>query len=334
MPKNTTVPSRRIVSAAKSGDRQTARRAMDTTHASLRAETAALKREEAVLRAREKKAVPAYLKGLARAGADLARLPIGVGLVSREDRARSVARRSHSRATATTSFTVPRLGWEGLTDPVIFLPPIGTLTPPYAYNWTWTKVIHYAPGELSATADRVTGKFQIDMAASHNSNQVNKCRARAAIGVWYRPAQPGLLGIRPVVDVDWSWHLKTNYAAARTYGWTGILVHAFDATTDELVSVPVDKKQMEFNESEDGSLWPSAEFTVELEGGNFWNTTVPVSPSRWYAIWIWCGGGIRAAGWQTQAGVNVGSDATSRVHVRVPSIALYFGPLTVHSGPR
>ena len=32
-------------------------------------------------------------------------------------------------------------------------------------------------------------------------------------------------------------------------------------------------------------------------------------PNRWYAIWLWCGGGIRAAGWQTQAGANVGSDA-------------------------
>lgn len=329
MPKKTTVRSGRIVSAAKAGGRQTALRAMDTAHASLRAETAALKREEEALRSRENKAVPAYLKGLARAGADLARLPMGAGLVSREDQARSVARRSRSRATATTS-----LGWEGLTEPVIFPLPIGTLTPPYAYNWTWTKVIHYAPGELSATADRATGKFRIDMDSSHSSHQVNKCRARAAIGVWYRPTQPGLLGIRPAVDVDWSWHLKASYAAARTYGWTGILVHAFDATTDELVSAPVDRKQMEFNESEDGSLWPSAEFTVELEGGDFWATTVPVDPSRWYAIWIWCGGGIRAAGWQTQAGVNVGSDATSRVHVRVPSIALYFGPFTAHSVPR
>ena len=51
-----------------------------------------------------------------------------------------------------------------------------------------------------------------------------------------------------------------------------------------------------------------------------------VRPSRWYAIWIWCGGGIRAAGWQNIAGVNVGSDAKSELDVEIPSIALYFTP--------
>jgi hypothetical protein len=59
-----------------------------------------------------------------------------------------------------------------------------------------------------------------------------------------------------------------------------------------------------------------------------------VDPSRWYAIWIWCGGGIRAAGWQTVAGMNVGSDAAAELDITVPSIALYFTPIVAFSGSR
>jgi hypothetical protein len=51
-------------------------------------------------------------------------------------------------------------------------------------------------------------------------------------------------------------------------------------------------------------------------------------------IWVWCGGGIRAAGWQTYLGMNVGSDAASKLDVTVSSIALYFTPITALSGLR
>ena len=92
-----------------------------------------------------------------------------------------------------------------------------------------------------------------------------------------------------------------------------------------LVETPVDKKRRIFNEDGGGSIIPPAEINVSLPyGGNFWGTSMIVRPSRWYAIWIWCGG-IRAAGWQI-TGVNVGSDAKSELDVEVPSIALYFTP--------
>ena len=120
--------------------------------------------------------------------------------------------------------------------------------------------------------------------------------------------------------------MKWNYAVAHTFGWVGILVQTFtqDGT---LVETPVDKKGRIFNEDGGGSIIPPAEINVSLPyGGNFWGTSMIVRRSRWYAIWIWCGGGIRAAGWQNIAGVNVGSDAKSELDVEVPSIALYFTP--------
>lgn len=319
-----------IASAADVPDAQAALRAMDTAHAGLRAETAALKREEAARGAREKKAVTAYLKGLERAGARLARLPVGAGVVSGQDAGRAATRRSLARPMTSSSLVAAIPGLADLDLPVFL--PFATLTPPYAYEWTWTKVIYYAPGELSPYASRATGNFGFNISSSHDSNQVNKCRARAAIGISYRPTERGVLGIRPKVDVDWYWRLKWNMRVAHAYGWTGILVQSFDATTNEMLSAPVDKKRMEFDESGGGSVLPPVEITVNLPPEDFWGTSLFVDPRRWYAIWIWCGGGIRAAGWQTYLGMNVGSDATSKVDVSVPSIALYFSPLTAMSG--
>jgi hypothetical protein len=60
------------------------------------------------------------------------------------------------------------------------------------------------------------------------------------------------------------------------------------------------------------------EISVALPGDNsFWGTSLFVVRDLWYAIWIWCGGGIRAAGWGTVLGMNVGSDAASELDVRV-----------------
>jgi hypothetical protein len=159
---------------------------MDAIGTALRPNAAALKREEAARGAHEKKAVTAYLRGLERAGANLARLPTGTGLLSGESRA-TPRTRPPSRATSGP----PAAAMPGLDDLSVELPvlPFATLRPPYAYAWTWTKWIYYAPGELSAYAHNTTGKLGFDIASSHDSHQVNKSRARAAIGVRYQPSE-------------------------------------------------------------------------------------------------------------------------------------------------
>ena len=280
-------------------------RAMERIAAALGRESAGLKQEDAARAAAEKTAIAAYLKGLKRAGAEIARLPSGTGLLSGEDRGTG-KRRSPARSAASGS---PLTALAGLADieldPAIL--PFATLTPPYDYEWTWTKIIYYAPGKLESHAHKATGKFGFDIASSHDSNQVNKCRARAAIGVMYRPTERGVLGIRPKVDVKYSWSLKSNMRAAHTYGWTGMLVQSFRVTDNALASTLIDKKQSEFDMTEDGSLLPAVDVDLNWPPGEeFWGTSLIVHPKRWYAIWIWCGGGIRAAGWQAILGANVG----------------------------
>jgi hypothetical protein len=304
---------------------------METTGAARRPPAATLKREEAARGAREKRAVTAYLRGLQRAGARLARLPVGTDLLSGEDRAAATIRPVSRSTPGAPATTIP-----GLADLSVDLPvnlPTATLSPPYDYQWKWTKWIHYAPGELSAYADKAAGEFGFDIASSHDSNQVNKSRARAGIGVRYQPSERGLLRIRRHIQVEQDWSLKWKMRVAHTYGWTGLLVQSFDATDNELASTPIDGKEIRFDKTGGGgSLLPAAEFTVTLPSEGL--PSLFVDPSRWYAIWVWCGGGIRAAGWQTYLGMNVGSDAASKLDVTVSSIALYFTPIAALSGLR
>ena len=62
---------------------------------------ATFKREEAARGAREKKAATADLRGLERAGARIARLPAGTGLLSGEDRLAPAANSNIWRWSAT-----------------------------------------------------------------------------------------------------------------------------------------------------------------------------------------------------------------------------------------
>ncbi len=322
--------TRRSLATADARSAASALRNMDGIAAALGRETAGLKREDAARAVREQTAATAYLKGLKRAGAEIARLPAGAGLHSGEDRG-TARRRRLARAAASGA---PLTALAGLADiglDAVILP-FATLTPPYDLDWTWTKQIYIAPGMLSAYAHKAQGTFGFDMASSHDSHQVNKSRARAAVGFVYRPTAQGVLGIRPSVDVDEDWYLKWNMRVAHAYGWTGMLVQSFGVEDDELASTPVDKKRREFDESGGGSNPWTVEVTLNWPPQEFWGTSVIVSPQRWYAIWIWCGGGIRAAGWQTYLGMNVGSDAAARLDVAVPKIALYFTPMTALIG--
>jgi hypothetical protein len=281
-------------------------------------------REEIERADADRNAATALLKALRRGGINAARLPPGVARASGQSSAST--RRSRPRSTrgfGSVAGTIAGLS-DALTETAVV--PFATLQPPYDWEWTWTKWINYAPGQLEAYAHKADGTFGFECDSYGSSNQLNRSRARAGVGVRFQPTKLGVLGIRPLVRIDESWSLKWNYAVAHTFGWVGILVQTF-AQDGTLVQTPVDKKGRIFNEDGGGSVIPPAEINVSLaEGEDFWGTSVIVRPSRWYAVWIWCGGGIRAAGWQNIAGVNVGSDARSEIDVEVPSIALYFTP--------
>ncbi len=319
--------ARRSSLAADAPNAAAALRAMKSIAAALGRESAPLAREDAVRAAAEKTAATAFLKGLKRAGADLARLPSGAPLLSGEDRGTAKTRRSPARPVVVGAPVTAMAGLADLATDAVILP-FATLTPPFDYEWTWTKQIYIAPGKLEAYAHKAQGTFGFELASSHDSNQINKCRARAAVGVLFRPTERGVLGIRPKVIVAKDWYLKWNMRVAHAYGWTGMLVQSFRTTDNELAATPIDKKRWEFNVSGGGSIFPPVEVVLNLPPEDFWGTSLFVDPSRWYAIWIWCGGGIRAAGWQTVAGMNIGSDAAAEVDVTVPQLALYFTPLT------
>jgi hypothetical protein len=310
-------------------DARAALRGIAAVGGTLRRSAAALEREEAALAARERRAAASYLRGLARAGVRASALPAGAGVVGGQDRAvvrRHTRQRSTSRALASS---IPGLA-DILGNTTVVLP-TATLKPPYSYHWIWTKWIHYAPGKLEAYAGN-DGTFGFDIASSHDSHQVNKSRARAGVGGRFRPSEPGVLRIGHHLDVKGHSHLAWHMAVAHAYAWTGLLVQAYDDDND-LVDTPIDGRTVEFNRSGGGGAvlsLPDAEFTVNLPSEGL--PSLFVVPERWYAIWAWCGGGIRAAGWQTHLGMNVGSDAASRLDVTVPKINLYFDPLPTRGG--
>lgn len=131
-------------------------------------------------------------------------------------------------------------------------------------------VTAYLRGLERAYAHRSNATLGIDIASSHDSNQVNRSRARAAIGVRFQPTETGFLGVRPAVHVDDAWSLKWNHGKAHAFGWTGILVQAFDPAGN-LLDTPIDKKRREFDESGGGSIIPPVEIDVALpDGPNFW----------------------------------------------------------------
>lgn len=293
---------------------------------------AKLRREEVAHRAAERQAVMAYLRELKRAGVHPTRLPASAGLLgggTRLARKKVAAPRATPRALASA---LPGLADLDLAQPLPWR--ASTLTLPFKYSWTWTKWIYYAPGTLTAHANHATGAFGVKLKSDHDSNQVNKSRARAAIGTRYQPTEPGLLQIQPRRHLEWEARVKSKMRSARAFGWTGLLVQSFDTSDDRLVDTPVDDRRMHFDLHDSG--WalglPPVEFDIHLPADPL--PSLIVDPSRWYAIWLWCGGGIRAAGWQTVLGANVGSDAASRVDVRVDRITLYFTPIGALAGGR
>lgn len=282
-----------------------------------------LKRDALSADRRERRQVGAFVKELDRAGVPphrLSRTSIFTG-------SESLARRDRpGRVAQSASSVLASLG--DLVEIPVNLPTI-TARPPYDYQWTWTKRIAIAPGTLEAHAYKSSGRAGFDMASKHSSNQLNKSRARAAVGIFYQPADAGVITIYPRVDADWSSYIKWNKRVAHAWGWSGLLVQTYEVGSNDLLGTPIDRKRMLFDRSGGGGTTLPFDVEVDLDFPDPPPPTVVVSPDRWYAIWVWCGGGIRAAGWQTILGMNVGSDAKSKVDLDVSSIALYFAPVAI-----
>jgi hypothetical protein len=273
---------------------------------------------------RERRQVAAFLKELGRAGvaprvlASRASILQGSEKLARRDRPGQVSQSAYASDLASLS---------GLFDLPIL--PTVTARPPYAYEWTWTKRLSIAPGKLEAHADKATGVAGFDMASKHSSNQLNRSRARAAVGIFYRPTEPGMLTIYPRVEAEWSSYIHWNMRVAHAWGWSGLIVQSFNPGSNAVVSTPILTTHSLFDrkggDNSGDDIIPATH--VDLPWPDPSPPTLPVSPDRWYAIWVWCGGGIRAAGWQTYLGMNVGSDAEAAVDLDVSSIALYFAPM-------
>ncbi|HZW96323.1 MAG TPA: hypothetical protein VFF64_25480 [Candidatus Eremiobacteraceae bacterium] len=198
------------------------------------------------------------------------------------------------------------------------------VTPPYNYNWSATAYVDYAPGTLTANANQETGNLNIDDECSTESIQVNISNAQAAVGIYFKPQVYGVLSVQTIANISEYYYYVASWTGANTRGWAGFLVQGYDAT-NSLVETPVYQQNILFDEGSNGG-YPS------IYTGDFPNLTIPfltpsfvVSPSRWYAIWFWCGGDIHAQG-DEYDGDPIASYASSVIDVTVPYFLLYFQP--------
>ena len=190
----------------------------------------------------------------------------------------------------------------------IFTGSIGaTVTPPFNYDWKW----HASTGTLftlNTAANKTTGNMSFDVRSADKCT----CSARTAVGIYFRPmTSNGILRVsaNPAINFRWADLCVTD--SAHTDGFIGLYVGRYNLSGGfEGAAV-----------SQQTSLWnDSSWWSGTSDSGS--NSAFPlfaqfnVDSDHWYAMWVWCGTHIEAAGFSA----TWGSGAYGIMDVAVPSI--------------
>jgi len=184
-----------------------------------------------------------------------------------------------------------------------------TLTPPYNWSWTW-HAGNGAPAVNAASADSKTGRWNVSDWASFDDS--SNASARAAVGVFFRPpTETGLLRVwsNPAVNFDWGdWCVLDG---AGSDGWLGLYIAEYDADGGGFSGAPVDQQ---INLWSDSSWWSGVGEQNGSNSGYPLQATLEVDNAHFYAIWVWGGTDVYAAGWGNPFwGSGAGGDLAAAV---------------------
>jgi hypothetical protein len=200
----------------------------------------------------------------------------------------------------------------------IFTGSIGaTQTPPYDYQWTWNAVAGNALANIE-TADEVSGAMSLSIWTDQNNS--SSISGRTAVGIYfYPPVENGSLQIwsSPAFTDDWGTFCNLDGASADA--WIGLYVASSDLTGASTGAV-VDQQVQLWSDS---SWWSG---TGAQQGSNsgfgLYAPPIQVDQDHQYAIWVWAGGDVSAAGF---GGAFWGSGAGDDLNIVVPSITWELG---------
>ena len=287
---------------------------METVKAALTARFARRREEDAGLAGLRTKLAEARRDIVRKSGVDLAALTGEL----RKLRRHRAARQSFARLPGMQS-EVP-FDLAGVSG-------YSVVTPPYDYSWTNTGYVHYGPGTLTANADVQTGTLGIVDQPDPSSVQENVSNAQAAVGIYFRPEVVGALRLQTIADISEYYGYFSLDAGANTHGWAGFLVQAYEGGTNLLVETPVFQETTLFDVGAEGGIFPSGNnYDFPNLSIAFTAPTFSVIPSRWYALWFWCGGDIHAQGLLYQDGPE-DSTAYCTIDASVPYFVLDFTPI-------
>jgi hypothetical protein len=193
----------------------------------------------------------------------------------------------------------------------IFLASIGaTVGVPFNYQWTWSTGT--GSPSLSAAADRTTGRMSFSLFGSFSNSSSGA--GAAALGIYFRPmVTNGILRLSANPGFTYRWGTFCAFCSAHSDGWIGLYGGRYNLSG----GFDGDLINQQISLWNDNSWW----YGVGSQTGS--NTAFPlfaqanVDSSHWYALWVWCGGGISACGFGSPFW---GSNAGASMSVTLPSM--------------
>jgi hypothetical protein len=192
----------------------------------------------------------------------------------------------------------------------IFAGSIGaTVVPPFNYQWTWQAQNGNARNFPAATAK--DGKVTVACDTSMNNPSSASCRA--AVGIYFRPVVTnGILRISATPGFTFNWWTICSFASAHSDAFIGLYVGRY-TLAGGFDGAPVSQMVSLWS---DDSWWSGSWNNPGSNSGFPLSAQINVDSAHWYAIWVWMGANVSAAGW---GGWGSGSGASSSLIASVPS---------------
>ena len=190
----------------------------------------------------------------------------------------------------------------------------GTVVPPYNYPWTWFST----SGSGSHTESANVSSGAIATRLNTGSEGSSYATDFASVGIFFYPQPdcPTQLQVWSTPAFNFNWWTICAFASAHSDGWIGLRVDTYNLA-GALVGTPVYQKNSLWW---DDSWWSGASNSGSNSGYPLY-ARLTVDKDHWYAIRVWCGGTVSAAGWSTFSG----SAAQASISASVPSITWQLG---------
>ena len=181
-----------------------------------------------------------------------------------------------------------------------------TVAPPYNSPYTWN--VTSGNPRVHLSADNTTGQMHFSLDTDYHKS--SSARVIAAVGIFFSPfTDQGSLHISTNPTLSLSWALWCALNSAHSDGWIGLYIASYDLSGN--AGTPIRSQIIR---------WSEDVFAGDPSGGGV--DTQPlqarfaVDRDHYYVVWVWCGGSVSGAGWDS----FFGSGAYSEMYVNVPSI--------------